>query len=187
MGDAIDNFHQLIGGTHLPGLVHRQDFLPQTGAFVADDIEVEMVLSVFDLLSKPAEGELDVLRRAGQKYPPRFSVEAVGVGPELLGSIGYRVYGEGQQQYIVAQSLAKALLQIGEHSGHSRTTILARRKEGIENNNLPPQKIGIQTQLLAILIDQQDVSEILLRCRIARGFVASLSAAVAKGKGNKEA
>src|SRR5882762_2124386 len=159
MGDAIDNFHQLSGCAHLPGLVHRQDLLPQTGGFVTDDIEIEMALSMLHLLPKPVEGELDVFRRASQKYPSRFSVEAVGVSFQLLGSIGYWVYGEGQQQYIVAQSLAKPLLQTGEHRGHSGTTVLARSEESVENNDLSPEKVGIKTQPLAVLVDQQDISE----------------------------
>jgi hypothetical protein len=64
-------------------LGQSESFLPETGAFVADNEDVEVILFVGDKVTRFFQSEFDVLLVARKKIPTRSGVEFFSVVLEL--------------------------------------------------------------------------------------------------------
>src|SRR6476469_10596368 len=82
---AVDNLDYLLR------LREPELLLPQTGALVADDKNVVVIVLVFDKLAQLLQNKLDVLFAAGQEIPAGPSVQLLRKRFQFRGRVDRRI------------------------------------------------------------------------------------------------
>src|SRR6476659_484500 len=128
--DAVHNLDYLLR------LREPERLLPQTGALVADDEDVVMIVLVFDKLSQLLQNKLDVLFAAGQEIPAGTSVKLLRKRFQLRGRVDCRVDADRNDARVFTEPIAECFLDLFEIACHRQTTTLTRGEERVDDDGL---------------------------------------------------
>src|SRR5438552_1442869 len=95
-----------VGGVRL--------FHPEPSGLVANDHDRRVGLAVLDVLTKLAFNPGEVLSRAGEEVPAWPGVATLRVPSELVQVVGGGVDGQGEEDDVLAEAVAQALLELDE-------------------------------------------------------------------------
>src|SRR6185369_10332801 len=80
------------------------------------------------------------------------------------GRVSLRIDGHRYEENVAADAVAKRFLNLLHVAIHRRTHRSATGEESVDYDSLAFEHVGVEAHLLAVLIDQLDVSKVLL-CR----------------------
>ena len=154
--------HLVEHGDEALHVAHQRVALPLVGCSVAQQNVVAMLAEKPAAFAEPLADLVDVFRNAGEKQPAGTGAERLGVLLHLVGGVVHRIDADRIEEDVLADAVAKSILQLRHSRRRDRADIPAAREQEADDEDLVLDQVVIEVEDLAVLGDDRDVGHIVL-------------------------